>query len=71
MKSELKVNDQVSYILDTDDSYTTSDGKTYKYVSLKKITKQKSGKPKWQILTISHDNEKAISEWLQKCFARA
>lgn len=61
----------VTYIFNPDDSFTTKEGKTFHYASLKKVTsyQNKGGdkKEKFQVLTIKPDHLAEFANFILDC----
>ena len=66
---QLKINDNLIYEFNPDDSFTSQkDNKTYKYISLKRIitfnSKDIKTSKKYQTLTIKKENWELFKNWM-------
>lgn len=65
MKNVLELQGIV-YEFDSEAVYETG-GKSFKYISFKKVTKEKDGSRKYQNLTVKIAHQAKFSQWLQEC----
>ena len=61
MKKAINLQGGIVYEFDSEALYEPGEGKSFKYISFKKVTTQKDGTKKYQNFTVK------FAQWLQEC----
>ena len=66
-KNALKLEGGIVYEFDPEAVYEPGEGKSFKYISFKKVTSQKDGTRKYQNITVKIAHKDKFAQWLQEC----